>query len=257
MVVVAMHETPRRHSAQLREQLEWAAQHFALIGPGDLPSFWEASQAPTDSKPRLLFTFDDGRQSNYAVAAPLLEALGARGIFFVIPDFIGLRGHAAREFYYSRIDIRGLPPSDMEEDWTPMSAGQLRDLARRGHAIGSHTLTHMRLAQLEILELQRQVSASAEAIARWIEHPVDYFAWPYAWDAIDKPAWDLARRTYRFCFSPCPGSVDSGTDSAHLIWRNEIESYYPREEYRFMYSGLVDLVWAARRARLKRVLAAA
>lgn len=250
MVVVGMHETPRRYEAQLRRQLEWVSRNFTFIGPDDLIPFWAQPRIAT-KRPAILVTFDDGRESNYTVAAPLLESMGARGVFFVVPGFVGRTGDDAREFYYSKIDIRGRSQSATEEDWRPMSPEQLLDLSRRGHAIGNHTFSHVSLDGLSDTDLQREVVESAHKISAWIAKPVDYFAWPYSWDAIDRRAWDLVRQTHRFCFSPCPGTVDSATDSPHLIWRKEVESYYPPSRYRFMYSGLVDPAWAGERRRLR------
>lgn len=253
--VVEMHETLEQDSDKLRRQLEWVAERFTIISPETFFGLWargcERSPSP---RPAVLFTFDDGRASNYAVAAPILESFGARGLFFVVPDFIGLAGAAAREFYYSKIDIRGLPPAESPEQWTPMTPDQLADLARRGHSIGSHTLSHTRLAGLPPSDLESQIATSAAQISSWTRKNVDAFAWPYSWDAIDHDAWDLIRKTHAFCFSPCPGTASCFEDSPHLIWRTEIEAYYSASLYRFMYSGLVNATWASKRRRLKSML---
>jgi len=267
IVVVEMHETLAANADQLRGQLDWVAQHFTLITPELFATALETkSRTWAESKPAVLFTFDDGRESNYRIAAPLLEWYGARGIFFVVPEFIGLERSAAKDFYYSRIDIRSESVRRVEiaakrdasgEDsiWRPMSPGQLADLSRRGHWIGNHTLSHAGLGKLSAEELAREINDGAGQIGIWTGKPVEAFAWAYSWDAIDGAAWEAIRRVHRFCFSPCPGTVDPGRDSPSLIWRKEIESYYAPAEYRFMYSGLVDLVWAGKRRRLRKMLA--
>jgi peptidoglycan/xylan/chitin deacetylase (PgdA/CDA1 family) len=184
----------------------------------------------------------------------MLESMGTRGLFFVVPEFIGLKAGDARDFYYSRIDDRGLAQSEVAEQWTPMNSVQLADLARRGHSIGNHTLSHHSLAALSPLELERQIGTSAAKISSWIQKSVEAFAWPYWWNAINREAWDLIRKTHPFCFSPCPGRINCFKDSPSLIWRTEIESYYSDSQYRFMYSGLANLAWACRRRRLKAML---
>lgn len=255
VLVVEMHETLRADADRLRRQLEWAAHRFTLITPETFFGLWERPSVELGwSKPALLFTFDDGRESNYAVAAPVLEEMGVRGLFFVVPDFIGLRGREAQEFYYSRIDIRGLPRSQDAEVWTPMSAEQLHDLARRGHSIGSHTLSHTNLIGLAPPDLQREIESSAEKIRYWTQEDVAAFAWPYAWNAITREAWELIRRHYRFCFSPCPGMTCLRFDSPGLIWRTEIEAYYSESEYRFLYAGLAHRFYARKRKQLKIML---
>ena len=255
--VVEMHETLQHDAAQLRRQLEWVAERFTLISPETFFALSDRTRTPPNwSKPGVLFTFDDGRASNYEVAAPMLESMGARGLFFVVPEFIGRTGQDAQDFYYARIDVRGLPPSESPEQWTPMNPEQLADLTRRGHAIGNHTLSHVSLAALSPSELECQIAGSAAKISSWTRKNVDAFAWPYSWNAINREAWDLIRKTHRFCFSPCPGTASFPADSPHLIWRTEIESYYPDSQFRFMYSGFANPMWARQRRQLKRILQA-
>ncbi len=257
VLVVEMHETLHRDAGQFRRQLEWAAKHFTFISPEAFFGLWDrVLPLPNWSKPAVLFTFDDGRESNYTVGAPLLESMGARGLFFVVPEFVGLTARDARDFYYSRIDIRGLARSEAGEQWTPMTPDQLADLTRRGHSIGNHTLSHVSLDGLSPSDLERQIGTSAAKISSWVQKSVEAFAWPYSWNAINREAWDMVRKTHRFCFSPCPGTTNCSQDSPHLIWRTEIEAYYSDPQYRFMYSGWADPAWAGRRRRLKAILGA-
>lgn len=257
IVVVEMHETLSAGADRLRRQLAWVAKRFALLTP---ESFTKALETKTrtwpESQPAVLFTFDDGRECNYTVAAPILEEFGARGIFFVVPQFIGRQGNAAKDFYYSRIDIRNLTAANplSDEIWEPMNPHQLADLARRGHWVGSHTFSHVSLRGLSAPELQSEIEQSSQQISVWTGHPVDAFAWPYSWDAMDRTSWEAVKRVYRFCFAPCPGTVKLATASPFLIWRKEIESYYPASEYQFMYSGLVDPFWAGKREKLRKIL---
>jgi len=257
MLVIEMHETPERDEPLFRRQLEWAAHHFRLV---DLPTFarlWRESRANPRawSKPPLLFTFDDGRLNNYTVAAPVLESFGARGVFFVVPQFVQCNPHEAREFYYSRIDLRQLPRSLPDEDTCSMKPQQISDLARRGHSIGNHTYSHVNLATLPEGQLQHEIVDSAARIASWTGQPVDAFAWTFSWDSISAMAWKLIQKHHRFCFTPCPGSVDCRADSHHLIWRTEVEVIYPAADFRFMYAGLADPLWRGRREYLRATLA--
>jgi peptidoglycan/xylan/chitin deacetylase (PgdA/CDA1 family) len=256
IVVVAMHETLSQHAPAFQSQLEWVAKHFTFITPEMfLRAFETGSQSWPGSKPAVLFTFDDGRESNYRVGASLIESFGGRGIFFIVPRFIGLKDNAARDFYYSKIDVRNIGRPDVQEEvWRPMTSEQLADLSKRGHWIGSHSLSHTRLDGMSAPELQQEIETSAEEIAGWIGKRPESFAGAYAWDAIDGESWKAIKRTYRMCFSPCPGTVELGADSQFLIWRKEIESYYSPAEYRFMYSGLEDFYWARKRERLSRIL---
>ena len=64
----------------------------------------------------VVFTFDDGGESFYTVAAPILEKYAFKGVFFISTNYIGTPGFLTRE--------------------------QVIALAARGHIIGSHSHTH-------------------------------------------------------------------------------------------------------------------
>ncbi|MGA2645165.1 MAG: polysaccharide deacetylase family protein [Candidatus Sulfotelmatobacter sp.] len=256
-LVVAMHETPLSFEGQFRLQLEWASQHFAITDLKGFAQLWEPNREAdrVSAKPPLLFTFDDGRESNYAVAAPLLEVFGGRGVFFVVPDFAECAGSdRAFSFYHTKIHPDSRPGDEKWDDWKPMNPVQIADLAARGHAIGNHSLTHERLIGLPPEKLEREIGDSARKLISWTKKPVDAFAWTFGWDAIDVNAWEAIRRYHRFCFSPCAGMIDSRCDQPSLLWRREIEARYSAVESRFSYSGLLDLWWGNRRRRLRKSL---
>jgi len=258
MLVIEMHETPERDAHRLREQLKWAARHFTLVDLATFARLWQDyrsnPRALGQRKPPLLFTFDDGRLNNYTVGAPLLESFGTRGVFFVVPRFVQCNPREARQFYYSHIDTRPLPPSLPDEETRSMTPHQIADLARRGHSVGSHTYSHVNLATLPESELHHEIVDSAAQIAAWTGAPVDAFAWTFSWDSITPAAWKLIQQHHRFCFAPCPGSVDCRADTPSLIWRTEIEVAYPSHDFRFMYAGLADAMWRSKRDRLREMM---
>jgi peptidoglycan/xylan/chitin deacetylase (PgdA/CDA1 family) len=253
-VVVAIHETPKPLESYFRDQLEWVSRHFTI---SDLNTFIEIcrkSQSHRNSKPPILFTFDDGRESNYLVAAPLLESFGGRGLFFIVPAFAECSPDAALDFYRTKINPDSHPGDEKWEDWRPMNPAQVAELAARGHAIGNHTLTHARLAGLSLRDLEHEIGDSAHKLTAWTSRPVESFAWTFAWDSIDANAFAVIQRHHRYCFAPCAGTIDSCRGNSTLFWRREIEVKYGSAEYRFLYSGLVDPWWSTRRRRLSRML---
>jgi peptidoglycan/xylan/chitin deacetylase (PgdA/CDA1 family) len=257
-LIVGVHETTPSLEAQFRAQLEWVSRHFTITSLETFAKLWEKPfpSRPT-GKPPILFTFDDGRESNYTVAAPLLESFGGRGLFFVVPAFAeSAANRAALDFYRSRINPDSRAGDEKWEDWKPMTVSQIADLAARGHAIGNHTLTHERLVGLSSKRLETEIGDSARKLTAWTKKPVDAFAWTFGWDAIDADALKVIQRYHRFCFSPCAGAIDSRQDSPALLWRREVEADYSVAEYRVLYSGLVDPWWSARRKRLRQMLQA-
>ena len=93
----------------------------------------------------VVLTFDDGVKDHLLVAAPELEKRGWRGIFCVVPDWIG-------------------------KDEKHLSWDDVRELRRRGHEIANHTLSHADLGKLvregRLGEARRQIAAGRDAIAK-------------------------------------------------------------------------------------------
>lgn len=65
---------------------------------------------------QVIFTFDDGGTSFLSEAAPILEKFRFKGIFFIATGYIGTPGF--------------------------LDADQIRELVRRGHAVGPHSHSH-------------------------------------------------------------------------------------------------------------------
>jgi hypothetical protein len=93
-----------------------------------------------------LITFDDGGVSA-TVAADMLEARGLVGHFFVTANYIGTRGF-------------------LTED-------QIRELARRGHVIGSHSCSHpLRIGHCSWPQLLDEWTRSCAILGHIVGAPV-------------------------------------------------------------------------------------
>jgi peptidoglycan/xylan/chitin deacetylase (PgdA/CDA1 family) len=96
-------------------------------------------------------TFDDAEPSVLRLALPVLAELGFPGTVFVPVDQVG----------------------------AAMSWDDLSDLAEAGWEIGSHTLSHARLIELDEAELERELRGSREAIEDALGLPCRSIAYPY------------------------------------------------------------------------------
>lgn len=84
----------------------------------------------------VVFTFDDGGVSFLTKAAPILERYGFKGVFFISTKYIGTPGF--------------------------LTAEQVKELAERGHIVGSHSHTHPEIftkLSFEEIELEWQLSS--------------------------------------------------------------------------------------------------
>lgn len=107
--------------------------------------------------PFVAVTFDDGYAELPEHAVPVLERLGFTATFFVIPDLVG---------------------RDLRERGSFMSWNEVRGLHDAGFDVGSHTLTHAYLDELDDAECRHELSASRDAIATEIGSVPQAFCYP-------------------------------------------------------------------------------
>lgn len=247
--VLFFHGTPVQYADRFRRQLAWLRQRFDIIDFAAFKQRFGSCAASTSNRPAVLLTFDDGFVSNYDVAAPLLEEAAVRGVFFVVPSFSLAGADASHAFYMTQLHGRS------ERYERAMTPAEIRDLADRGHTIGNHTFSHVRLSDTPEAEYRHELLDAAAVIESWTGRPVETFAWPYVWNGITPAAHRLASERHRYCFSPCAGVVDPIRDRADLLWRTNAEVDRSFDEFRFQCSGLGDYVTVQRRRRLQRLLA--
>lgn len=133
---------------------------------------WRILTWPQGKRAAVSLTFDDGTLDQYEVALPLMERHGVRATYFLIT---GLRGTGVwRDGRRSRQLF----------DWEAA-----KEIAARGHEIGSHGVSHRDLRRLfwreELNEIEQELQCSYMEIKKHI--PPEYlpaggvlsFSWPY------------------------------------------------------------------------------
>jgi peptidoglycan/xylan/chitin deacetylase (PgdA/CDA1 family) len=230
IIVVNYHDVPRSMAVGFKRQLEWVLDKFNIINYNEFDSRFNSSvkKIYNDQRPSVLLTFDDGLRSHIEVVAPLLEEMGLRGVFFVIPGFCGNGKY--------------------------LSVKDVIELHKRGHTVGCHTMNHTSLDAIPGDQLKREIVESGELIKKWTQSSVDAFAWTFSWKRIRPIAWKMICEKYRYCFTPCPGIVYPNRDRTNLLWRTNIEADYVEAYYRFGYSGLSALLWTRQRRSLANIL---
>lgn len=113
----------------------------------------------------VVITFDDGTACTFEHAMPILARYGYAATVFVVAGLVGGRnewmcrdGHPARAM---------------------LSATQLRELAGANVEVGSHTVSHTRLAGLAANELAHEVCDSKLMLEDLLGSRVAHFAYPY------------------------------------------------------------------------------
>jgi peptidoglycan/xylan/chitin deacetylase (PgdA/CDA1 family) len=197
------------------------SKHSTFVSFSD--AVWRIDSGKLDA-PFLAFSFDDGMRNNLRAAA-VLEEFGTRGMFYVCPSIVGEKDlHKIEIFCRNR--LHG-PLVDFL-DWA-----DLESLVSRGHEIGSHTMSHHRLCQLDQDALRDELSTSRLVLADRLDQGA-HFAWPYgSIRDIPKNLGELAKTTgYRTCASAirgCHVARSETTPDVLCIRRENVQATWPIE----------------------------
>lgn len=132
---------------QFREQLEYLKQ-------AGFQTFFleELITMQTWPKKAVVLTFDDGHESNYILALPILREFSFKAEFYITTGFIGKRHH---------ITLEGI-----------------NILCDAGMKIGSHGKSHAFLSDLDDEAIRDELVSSRDCIANIIGTPISVFSAP-------------------------------------------------------------------------------
>lgn len=169
----------------------------------------------------LVITFDDGYQTVYDEAYPILQRYGMSATVFLT---VGKRGTTGGS---------GLLPS--LKGHSMLSWHHIREMHRWGIALGAHTLTHPDLTRLPLDQTESEICDSKSILEDALSAPVTCFAYPYGHhhDRIR----EIVRRTFDCACSDKFGLITAGSDLYSL---ERVDACYFRTDRLF---GVITTGW--------------
>jgi peptidoglycan/xylan/chitin deacetylase (PgdA/CDA1 family) len=131
-----------------------------------------------DARDLVGLTFDDGYEDFLSTALPTLEKLGFSATLFVVAGMLGEE---------NTWEHRGGPRIRLRL----LDAKGVREISERGMEVGSHTVTHPRLSDLDPEILAGEVGDSRQMLSEIVGTQVEGFSYPYG--DLDAPAVRAAR----------------------------------------------------------------
>jgi peptidoglycan/xylan/chitin deacetylase (PgdA/CDA1 family) len=247
--VLAYHGTGEASRDSFERQLVYLRERYEPAGLCDIASLLAGEKR---KRPGIALSFDDGLYSNYKIAAPLLEKLGMRGLFFVPSTLPGLDRSAHAAFCDEHeISRPGEDPSCVGMSWDEAS-----ELVDRGHVIGCHTASHLRFrgAFESAVALHEIVGAKTEAESR-LGAAVDVFAWVGGEnDTYSAEAAQAIRAAgFRFAFTTKSYPVTPRSDP-FALHRTMIDADMDFDLFRAKVAGIVDIAKARDRRSINRLI---
>ncbi len=175
----AMKVTPENFQLQMNYLKQ---HHYRVIGPDEVVAAKKNHRSPYKN---VMITLDDGFEDNYTSALPILESCGFKAMFFIVADWVGKPGF--------------------------MSWDQILELERRGHIIGSHTVTHPMLTEIGLQKAKHEIYNSKQWIETALGIPVHFFCYPTG--RFNESLEEMVRQAgYDAAFVTAPGRAHSNSD---------------------------------------------
>lgn len=131
----------------------------------------------SDTKKRVVLTFDDGWENQYTYAYPLLKKHHMTAMFYVYTKPIGYKHFLT---------------------WP-----QLKEMKQEGMEVGSHTLTHPFFKKSSEDDLKKEILESRLILEKELNVPIKHFASPFGYsnahieDVIKESGYETGRTIYR------------------------------------------------------------
>lgn len=183
----------------------------------------------------FVVTFDDGFQSVYTDAFPVLQRHGMSATVFLTVGTAPPAHASAR-----------LPPF---EGRPTLSWPEIREMQGAGLEFGAHTLTHPDLTRMSAAQVAAEMSASKTLIEDALGTPVTTFAYPFG--RYDAQSHRLAQQYFSCACADTLGMLTTGSDPYAM---ERVDAYYLRTDRLFALMTTALFPWYVRGRNVPRRL---
>jgi peptidoglycan/xylan/chitin deacetylase (PgdA/CDA1 family) len=196
--------------SRFRGQLEWLRdQGYTFLSMNQLVGHLKGDEA---IPPKAAFvSFDDGCESVYSRALPILKELEIPSTVFVTTDPETWIFHSG-EYHERR----------MTED-------EIRACEEGGISVESHSVSHRGLNEMSDEEALAEMTESKEAITAWIGRPVQYFSIPL--NFYNKRTLELCKEAGYSAVCVCDGATTNASSSPFRIRRFIVEGTWDMKQF--------------------------
>ena len=203
--VLLYHDIAPYDEPQFIAQIQWLMRSWHFITPNTFASMISGNEPLEDDY--LLLSFDDGFLSNKKIAENILNPMGIKALFFVMPKFADLTSKSdCKKFIVENI-YPDMQSKDIPNHWRNMSWDDLIFLLETGHTIGAHTDSHARLSKLSSNDLIKEIILSADFLAHKLRCPIEHFAYTFGdLGSFSSEALKVSRSRFKFIYTGFRGN---------------------------------------------------
>lgn len=206
------------------EQMSYLYKHnYSTVSVSEVPEI--LAGGGNIKRKYVAITFDDGFRDFYTNAFPILQEYGFTATVFLPTGFIS-NDHST---FKERECL----------NWA-----EVKELHGKRIIFGSHTVNHLQLHNLNVIEILNEINESKQAIEAKIGRCVETFSYPYAFpDADDKFKLflisALEKTNYKFGVTTRIGTSSKG-DNKFLLKRIPVNSNDDRCMFKAKLDGCYD-----------------
>jgi peptidoglycan/xylan/chitin deacetylase (PgdA/CDA1 family) len=182
-----------------------------------------ASGQPIPSR-TFVITFDDGYQSVYEQALPVLHDFGMSATIFLT---VGESATAPSGGRLPSFGGRSL-----------LSWPEIREMSQLGMSFGAHTLTHPDLTCVSVKQAEAEIHRSKTVIEDALGFPVTSFAYPYG--RYDRRSQEIVRRHFALA---CSDKLGLATTKSNRYALERVDAYYLRTDRLFGFMLSMAFPW--------------
>ena len=162
----------------------------------------------------IILTFDDGSQSVYSTALPIMQKYDFTGTVYLVNNYLGISNY--------------------------LNIEEVRALYAAGWEVGSHSITHTDLT-IPSIDQEKEIVESRFRLQRQLDVPVRTFAYPYGAYNVDSvyfaryagyigavglgtSAWQGNKNLYYLYRRDIKGTYDLQTFASFLPWQNDMNN---------------------------------
>jgi len=217
--------------AGFERQLQFLRQAGEFISIDDAADLLQGPD-PIDGR-YICVGFDDGFKSCLTGALPILVEHAVPAVFYVVTSLMGRTLAPNDPITQSTFGFEG---GDTNLEF--LSWNDCREMIAAGMTIGSHTQTHVRLADITDAEAAKELTDSKAKIEQETEQPCHHFCAPYGLPDIDFSGRDrelAAAAGYRSFVTGIRGATRAG-DDAYKLKRDHLLANWGNHQLRYFLS---------------------
>ena len=242
--IINLHHIPEIYFKKLKKNILLLSKDFDILDPA---SFFDiVIKKRAIQRDSILFTFDDGYNSQLNFAKQVLDTFNIKAIFFIVPNFAKIKDkNESFSFLQNNIKYK-LYNKRPDISLSNMKWDDIKYLHQKGHVIGAHSLNHLNLTKIENQKkLEEEILSDRDAISIKIRsNKIINFAYPVGdIKSINSDVFKIISKHFVNIFSGVRGNNLNNQNKNFIFRRDAIEADFSIDLIKMFLSGFSDFYY--------------